>query len=100
MHHVQTLSKFQNNNRNNIKKPKKTKIENPFRDPNAPDIQMLRNAVDPDFVKKNAENFLQNPTNVINENVINDPIFKFCAQCGTKNKSSATFCSQCGSPLR
>ena len=75
--------------------PKRTKPikSNPFRDPNAPDMQLIRSTPSIEEVNKQAKEFLQNPDNII-------PKEKYCSQCGVKNPPTATFCSECGEQFR
>lgn len=81
---------------------KKSKAKNPFRNPNSPDMQMLKNAQDPMLIKKNAKNFLNSTNKDLSskENQQKLASKKFCPQCGTNNPLSAGFCSNCGEKFR
>lgn len=77
---------------------KQRSVKNPFRDPNAPDIQLIRNTPDIVTATQKAENFLVDQANFRKKELSSD--FKFCPECGTKNPVSAVFCSNCGVQMR
>ncbi len=83
-------------------KRKSRKTPNPFRDPNAPDVQMIRNAPDPRKISEDAEHFLKYPEVPLSSSKIDQTssAVKFCPKCGTKNPSGAAFCSNCGEHFR
>jgi predicted RNA-binding Zn-ribbon protein involved in translation (DUF1610 family) len=88
--------------RESKKKRRRGKLfeKNPFRDPNAPDIQLIRNSPDPTKITKKAQKFLQNTSFNSLTSQKKDQKFKYCPECGQKNPYRADFCSECGEKFR
>ena len=45
------------------------------------------------------EEFLQQLVNMQPSQPVNEPVAKFCSNCGTKQNANSKFCESCGSPL-
>ena len=65
---------------------------NPFRDPNSPDMQLLKSIPDLNTIRREAEQFL-NQTDHPHKTAV------YCPECGAKLLPSAQFCSEVKSNL-